>query len=256
MTHGSVQLGKFTRIFASSCALGSLLCLYSLQVAGQPANQSSSEQNPALHSHQQIIQTARDYLGQNIDREDYTRSEIIMGNLDSRLRLARCEQPLSAQLAPGSRFSGKTTVHVKCASSSPWTVYLNADINLYAEALHSAGPLNKGDVLTEADLEYVEVNLSQLRYGYFTEMEQLVGQQLKRRLPQKRLIKANYVEPPTLVKRGELVSIVAENRGYSVKMSGTAMSNGSKGERVQVRNNSSKRIVEGVVEELGVVSIN
>jgi flagella basal body P-ring formation protein FlgA len=116
--------------------------------------------------------------------------------------------------------------------------------------------LNKGDVLTEADLEYTEVNLSRIRYGYFTEKEQLLGQQLKRRLPQNRLIKANYVEPPTLVKRGELVSIVAENNGFSVKMSGTAMSNGSKGERVQVRNNSSKRIVEGVVEEFGVVSIN
>lgn len=255
MTHGSVQLSKFARIFASTCAL-SLLCLYPLQVASQPANPASSEQNPALHSHQQIIQTARNYLGQNIDREDYTRSEIIMGNLDSRLRLARCQRPLSAQLAPGSRFSGKTTVHVKCDSANPWTVYLNADINLYAEALHSAGPLNRGDILNEADLEYIEVNLSQIRNGYYTEMEQLVGQQLKRRLPQNRLVKANYVEPPTLVKRGELVSIVAENLGYSVKMSGTAMGNGSKGERVQVRNNSSKRIVEGVVEELGVISIN
>lgn len=253
MTHGSVQLSKFARIFARTCALGSLLCLYPLQAASQ---QASSEQNPAIHSHQQIIQTARDYLGQNIDREDYTRSEIIMGSLDNRLRLARCERPLSAQLAPGSRFSGKTTVHVKCDSANPWTVYLNADINLYAEALHSANPLNRGDVLTESDLEYMEVNLSQIRNGYYTEMEQLLGQQLKRRLPQNRLIKANYVEPQTLVKRGELVSIVAENRGYSVKMSGIAMSNGSKGERVQVRNSSSKRIVEGVVEEFGVVSIN
>jgi len=256
MTHGSVQLSKFTRIFVSTCALGGLLYLYPLQASSQQASLTNSEQNPSLHSHQQIIQTARDYLSQNIDREDYSRSEIIMGNLDSRLRLSRCDQPLSAQLAPGSRFSGKTTVHIKCNSTRPWTVYLNADINLYAEALHSAGPLNQGDVLTRADLEYIEVNLSQTRYGYFTEMEQLIGQQLKRRLPQNRLIKANYVEPPTLVKRGELVSIVAENRGYSVKMSGTAMSNGSRGERVQVRNNSSKRIVEGVVEEFGVVSIN
>lgn len=256
MTHGSVNLSKFARIFASVYALGSLLYLFPLQAASQQASLTSSEQNPALHSHQQIIQVARDYLGQNIDNEDYSRTEIIMGSLDSRLRLTQCDRPLSAQLAPGSRFSGKTTVHIKCDSAAPWTVYLNADINLYAEALHSATPLNKGDVLTEADLDYVEVDLSQVRYGYFTDMKQLVGQQLKRRLPQNRLIKANYVEPPTLVKRGELVSIVAENRGYSVKMSGTAMSNGSKGERVQVRNNSSKRIVEGVVEEFGVVSIN
>lgn len=119
MTHGSVSLSKFTRIFASTCALGSLLYLSPLQAGSQQANLASPEQNPSLHSHQQIIQTARDYLGQNIDREDFTRSEIIMGSLDRRLRLTRCKQPLSAQLAPGSRFSGKTTVHVKCASSTP-----------------------------------------------------------------------------------------------------------------------------------------
>jgi len=87
-------------------------------------------------------------------------------------------------------------------------------------------------------------------------MENLIGKQLKRRLPQNRIVKANYVKAQTLVKRGEIVNIVAKNSGYSVKMSGTAMSSGAKGERIQVKNLSSQRVIEGTVIETGIVSIN
>lgn len=136
------------------------------------------------------------------------------------------------------------------------TVYINANISLYAKVVHAALPLNRGHILTKDDLIMSEENLSQLHYGYFSKPEQLIGKQLKRRLTQNRIIKVNYVKAPTLVKRGEIVSIVAENRGYSVKMTGIAMSNGSKGERIQVKNSSSRRIIEGTVQEPGIISIN
>ena len=102
----------------------------------------------------------------------------------------------------------------------------------------------------------VEKDLSRIKYGYFTKIEHLVGKQLKRRIPQNKIIKVNYVKSPTLIKRGEIVSIVAENNGYSVKMSGTAMADGIYGERIRVKNLSSKRIIEGTVKKAGIISIN
>ena len=101
-----------------------------------------------------------------------------------------------------------------------------------------------------------EKDLSRIKYGYFTNIDHLIGKQLKRRLPQNKIIKVNYVKSPTLVKRGEIVSIVAENSGYSVKMSGTALTDGVYCERIRVKNISSKRIIEGTVKKAGIISIN
>ncbi len=208
------------------------------------------------HPHSDIIHSAEKFLSSNIDTTAFSRVDIKMGQLDSRLRLTQCSTPLTTSLAPGSHFSGKATVHVKCTGDAPWTVFINANIRLFAEVIHTAEPLPRGHILGKHDLVSIESDLSQLRSGYYTRAEQLIGQQLKRRLPQHKIIKVNYVKPPTLIKRGEIVSIVAKNTGYSVKMSGTALMNGIRGERIRVKNLSSKRIIEGTVKEAGVVSIN
>ena len=216
----------------------------------------SVKQNEVHHHHTDITQVAKQFLSQNIDTNQYSRIEIEMGRLDHRLKLAHCNSPLDTNLAAGSKFSGKTTVHVKCNSEVKWTVYINANIHLYKHVIHTAEPLEKGHILSKSDLISSEVDLNRVRYGYFTNTDSLAGKQLKRRLTQNKVIRVNYVKAQTLVKRGEIVNIVAENTGYSVKMSGKAMSNGAKGDRVQVKNLSSQRVIEGTVIETGVISIN
>jgi len=244
---------KKNSVKLSISAVGSLfICIFSLS-----SNAASSvKQNKTHHLHTDITQTAKQFLSQNIDTTQYSRIDIEMGKLDYRLKLAHCNSPLETSLAAGSKFSGKTTVHVKCNSAEKWTVYINANIHLYKHVIHSAEPLEKGHILSKDDLISSEVNLNRVRYGYFTNIDSLLGKQLKRRLTQNKVIRVNYVKAQTLVKRGEIVNIVAENTGYSVKMSGKAMSNGAKGDRVQVKNLSSKRIIEGTVIKTGIVSIN
>jgi len=246
MNTGSTQLRKYTIhiIFLFNFAL------VSHSILAEPI---SSQQ---LHPHQNISDTARQFLDANIKKSQFSRIDIQMSQLDPRLRLSQCPLPLTTTLAPGSQFAGKTTVHLRCNSRRPWTVYTTATIKLYGNVIQTAGPLTKGHILKKDDLMSVEEDLGRIKYGYFISKEKLIGKQLKRRLPQGRVIKANYVKAQTLVKRGELVTIVAENTGYSVKMTGTAMANGVLGDRIRVKNISSKRIVEGTIKEAGVVSIN
>ncbi|VAW63981.1 Flagellar basal-body P-ring formation protein FlgA [hydrothermal vent metagenome] len=236
----------------------SFICLFFLSSAlsTSTAFAKPAPQPPAIESHSHIIQTSRQFLDANIDASAYSRVEIKMGHLDPRLRLTKCEVPLTTSLAAGSRFAGKTTVHIRCSGAAPWTAFLSSHIRLYANVIKTAQPLTRGHILQKSDLIEGEENLGQLKYGFFTETQNLLGKQLTRRLPQNKIIKANYIKSPTLIKRGELVSIIAENSGYSVKMTGTAMMNGARGERIRVKNLSSKRIIEGIVKASGVVSIN
>jgi len=233
-----------------------LTTLLSITGGSIQAETSASNAKPQLHNHQNIASTARQFIDANIDKSRFSRVSIQMNQLDPRLRLTKCPMPLTSTLAPGSQFSGKTTVHLRCNSNSPWTVYIGAHIKLFGKVIQTTTPLTKGHILLDDDLVAVEEDLSQLKYGYFTTKDKLIGKQLKRRLVQNQVVKANYVKSKTLIKRGELVSIIAENTGYSVKMTGTAMGSGARGDRIQVKNSSSKRIIEGIIKEAGIVSIN
>ena len=59
-----------------------------------------------------------------------------------------------------------------------------------------------------------------------------------------------------LVRRGQIVTLVAGGGPVEIRTTGKALADGAAGERVRVRNERSNRIVEGVVAEDGTVRVN
>ena len=59
-----------------------------------------------------------------------------------------------------------------------------------------------------------------------------------------------------LVKRGEQVTLIAITSGITVRMMGKALNDAIAGQQVRVRNNNSRRIVEGTAITRGIVEIN
>ena len=207
------------------------------------------------HSHDSIKQLVQDYLQSRIDPSKYSKIDIAVGRLDSRLKLTRCEKPLHTSLAPGADLVGKTTVGVRCAAPKPWTLYVPASINLYTRVFQTSGPMEKGQVISAADIQPVNANLAKLNYGYFTHIDDLLGKETRRRLAANHVITPNQVKKPLLIKRGEQVALVIKSDDFSVKMSGTAMMNGTHGDRIRVKNTSSSRVIEGTVTQTGVVTV-
>jgi flagella basal body P-ring formation protein FlgA len=59
-----------------------------------------------------------------------------------------------------------------------------------------------------------------------------------------------------LVCKGESVTIIAKSNDFMIKTIGKALSDGSKGEEVKVRNSKSGRIINARVESVNKVIIN
>jgi flagella basal body P-ring formation protein FlgA len=58
-----------------------------------------------------------------------------------------------------------------------------------------------------------------------------------------------------VVKRGEQIILVAATSAMEVRMNGTALEDASVGQTIKVKNSSSKRVVEGVVQAPGIVKV-
>ncbi len=182
--------------------------------------------------------------------------EVVTGNLDPRLRLQKCTNPLAA-FKKGNKFGlGSQVIGVKCQSDTPWTVYVPVTVKLYKTVVVAANHLSANHLLSTSDIKLAQIDISTLRKDYFKEASLVVGQQLKYPLAMGTAISSTHIRPQKIVRRGETITLIAEAGSMQVKMTGKALSDAVLGEKVRVENSSSKRIVEGTVNAPGQVKIS
>ncbi len=204
---------------------------------------------------ERILTTARDFLSATLTHTNGVETHIEIGRLDSRLRLARCAQPPSAQLAPGARTQGNTTVNVKCAEPVSWSIFVPVSIERHAQIVVAARALTRHQVIRPEDIRLEHQDTGQLSSGYFSDPSDIVGMEVKRRLMPGQILGTAHVAPRQLIERGQAVTLYAARPGLTVRMKGEALESGAEGQRIRVRNRSSKRIVEGHVEPSGAVRV-
>lgn len=80
--------------------------------------------------------------------------------------------------------------------------------------------------------------------------------QLKRTLLAKAPFTPRLLLLPVLIQRGEQVTISAQSSSLLVKTNGIALSSGTLGQKIPIRNSRSERIVEGEITGPGQVDVN
>ena len=112
----------------------------------------------------------------------------------------------------------------------------------------------KGDRIEETDL-ILSKKKAILSKGAFSELESVLGKRLIKSLQKGATLKTNHLKPDWLVHKNQKIIIEHKIGEIYVKMEAIALSNGAKGDRILVKNVSSKKIVEGFVEDSRKISI-
>ena len=209
----------------------------------------------SIQSHSSIQGAAAGFMMEMVRTEFGKQADVKAGHLDSRLRLAECETPLEAFQPGGGRTLGNTTVGVRCAGRKTWTLYVPVKVRLFESVVVAARPLQKNKQLDHQDLKLVKSDISELRSGYYSKIDDVLGKQLTRSQNIGTAITMPTVKDPRQIKRGQSINLIAEAGGLRVQMKGKALTDGSAGERIQVRNLSTKRVIEGVVSSATTVSV-
>jgi flagella basal body P-ring formation protein FlgA len=193
------------------------------------------------------------FLATEYQQVAHERIDISVGNLDNRLRLTNCGSPVEFINQDQSGLGGNISVKAQCDSGKVWSVHVPAQVTIYREIAIAARDIARGEVISLAHIDTNLVNVSSIRQAFLPEAESIIGKEAKRNIGKGEPFKTALLDAPTAVKRGELVTLESLAGSIKVSSAGTAMADGRVGQKIRVRNNSSERIISGVVISQGLV---
>lgn len=178
-----------------------------------------------------------------------------VGRLDPRLRLAPCSNSLQVRDARSGGNSASLSVEVRCEGTQPWSLYVPVTLERHAEVVVAARALPRNAALTPADLTLSRRRVNPYAADYYTSLAEVSGQIAARSIPAGQVLGGGNLKRPQLVRRGDQVVLTTLAGSIKVSVQGRALENGGLGERIDVRNVNSKRVVEGEVVAAGMVVV-
>jgi flagella basal body P-ring formation protein FlgA len=161
-----------------------------------------------------------------------------------------CHAEMQTSVTPLGRVTLRVTVTTP--GQRLLEVPVQLDVRHIDEVVVTTKPVARGHVFSPADLEIRRRDVT-LISGYYTSLDQLVGQKAKRVLPQSQLIRAIDVEPetrtagPVLVKQRDRVKVSARSGALVATIVGEAQQAGRAGEVIKIKNVDSNSMIYGRV---------
>lgn len=233
-------------------ALGTLLLCASLFWAGAARSQA-----PGIAGLEQI---ARDFmtpaLAGSIGSAGAAplRAEVVVGQLDTRLRLAPCHK-VEPHLPAGTRLWGRSRIGLRCVDGpTRWNVFLPVTVKAWGPAWVLRQPVASGATLTQEDAEMAEVDWAEHSSNVLASPALWVGRQAAYNLPAGQALRQNMLRAAPAFAAGAQVKVSSAGQGFQVVVTGEALGPGVEGQPARVRLPGGK-VVSGLVRDAQTVEV-
>lgn len=212
-------------------------------------------QQPVTPDVSAIESLAKDVVAKKVSAPASARVNITPQALDSRLAIPRCSSPITAELASDREISRNNTVRISCDSpdlSYPWQIYLSVRVDISYPVVVAKETLAPGTVLSAALMELRYVDQYSVNGEQFSNVQQLTGTRLKRRVAKDYPIFGSNI---CVVCKGDTVSIIARTEQFQIKTVGVAEEDGNLGGQIRVKNIRSNKTIDAIVTRVGEVQV-
>lgn len=207
-----------------------------------------------------VMETARVWLSDamaNLPKSAKSplRMVLVLGELDSRLRLAPCAR-IEPYVPVGARLWGKARIGLRCLEGSTrWNVFLPITVHAYGLAWVVKGNISAGSILTEDDAMEAEVDWSESPSPIVSKSSQWVGAMATTALSTGQALRQISIKPAQVFQAGAQVRVLAQGPGFTITSDGQAMSAGVVGQLTQVKMENG-RILPGIVIDSRTVKLS
>lgn len=204
---------------------------------------------------QRIEQILASYLQQNLDKLPRAQIRLTSLRVPETFTLPRGELqwevvPSRPEILGSSSFS----IIFKIDGTTVRNCTVRGRIEALAEVATAATTLRRGQIITPDRIRMTKQDIAALQEPFFSKRS-LVGMQVKRTLHTGKVIERRYVEPPPVIRRGDLVKILASRAGLQLTATGMSKMDGRPGDVIRVQNMNSGKLIYCRVEAPGMVSV-
>lgn len=244
------------------CVMGWGLLLGSshltLAADNEPATLVATRQAMAVPAgselHTRIYQTVLQYV--HSQTQGYPgKVHIEIQPLDSRIRVSACDL-MEGFAVQGARLWGRTHIGVRCVQTTakPWSLYVQADVQVWGDYAVTALPVSQGSMLQTSDVVMQSGDLTKLPAGIITDLTVLDGKQAALNMPLGTVLRPELLKSVPVVLQGQTVRLNSTGQGFVITADGTAMQTAKAGQVVDVKV-SSGQIIKGVAQTSGHVEV-
>lgn len=105
-----------------------------------------------------------------------------------------------------------------------------------------------GEVITEDDLQWIEMAADRMGQGIIQGAYDIIGQSPRRTIKPGKPVRFRDVQKPLLVTKGSLIKVIVQTPYMQLSTTGKAMDSGAHGDAIRIQNTTSRQIVQAVVE--------
>jgi flagellar basal body P-ring formation protein FlgA len=146
-------------------------------------------------------------------------------------------------------------VQVVLACEQPrWTRQVGVRVSARVRAAVAARPLPRGHVITEADLLVTDTLLAGDGQPLTDDPAALIGRELLRPMAAGAAIALNAARDPSVIRKGQRVTVVLVDSGFEIRSEGVALQDGALGEPVPIRLRDGT-VLSATVQGAGSVSV-
>ena len=226
-----------------------VLIILSIGCVASFANAQQSAVAPSSYQSLSALQTlAEQYVLSAVNSktgEVHAKAEA----LDPRLHLAHCGGKPETFLPSGANLNARTTVGMRCNDKgAQWTLYIGVNIETVTPVLVLSHAAMRDVQLNAADVTVDVRHVPGLSSNYLTDIKQLKDYSVRQNLSAGVVLTPAMLQPAVVIHRGQQVTVLADASGISVRADAIALGDGSLNSRIRVRNISTSKEVEGVVD--------
>ena len=135
-------------------------------------------------------------------------------------------------------------------------VWSTVKIEVLTEVAVAKRPMGKHKIITRDDIGFKKVDLLEQSSNVITDYREILGKRTRKTIRAGTVLRSDIIELPPLVKRGDLVLIVAESGSLRITAMGEARGKGGMGERIKVVNMDSGKRLYATVKDSKTVEVD
>jgi flagellar basal body P-ring formation protein FlgA len=246
----TTSAGKLTAAWPRSLRIAPFLGIATTLLAANAAwGEAQAARDPVQIARAVVLQ----YLPAPAAADTYT--IVTAEPLDPRLRLTPCADVPTGRLESNAIARGRALVRVSCRAPVSWNVFIPVRVETEAPVMVLIRNLPRGAAVTASDAAPQQRRFAGLSENYVKSGEPLTAYRLRRPVATGQVLARDALEPAPVVLRGAQVTVRAENAGFRIESSGRALADAAPGQRLRVQHPESLKIVEGVVDNVGIVRV-